>query len=131
MRAISLVEKGWPGVRQLSIPLARRGIAVRHLVRGALAREVLEVITPQPGMTIRGIAPRWYRLAAWLELLGASRRGGLRLVLVDNEKAADWVARCVPWLKDRLVLLQESSDGAPVIARRGRATDLLPAGGGA
>ena len=77
MQAISLVEKGWAGARRLSIPLAQRGVRVRHLVKGRLRAEVLKVIAPHPGMTIRGVPRRLYRLAAWFTLQWSLRRGAV------------------------------------------------------
>ncbi|MBI4342355.1 MAG: hypothetical protein HY599_03190 [Candidatus Omnitrophica bacterium] len=123
MQAISLVEKGWAGARQLSIQLARRGVRVRHLVKGALSREVLEVLTPHEGMTIHGVPRRAYRPVAWLALQRGRWRGDLALVLVDNERAFQWVSRVVPSLGGRLVLIQEADDGSPRIAQAGAAVD--------
>ena len=123
MQAISLVEKGWAGARQLSIPLTQRGIRVRHLVRGTLAAGVLKSITPYPGMTIRGIPRRLYRLVAWVALQLGSWRGDVAMILVDNERAFSWVSRAVPSLGDRLVLVLEADDGAPRIAQTGARVD--------
>lgn len=116
---LSLVEKGWAGARRLSIDIVQRGGVVRHVVRGRLDADLRSVLTPYPRMTIRGVALRWYWPAAWLELAVALAGGGPRLILVDNEKAAAWVGGWFPMLRERIVVVQEGPDGAPVIARRG------------
>ncbi len=120
---VSLVEKGWAGARRASIPLAREGLAVRHLVKGRLRRDLLEVITPHPGMTLAGCPPRWYRLAAWLALLWGLLQGRLAWVLVDNDRAARWVARSFPMAAGRVVLVQEAADGSPILLRQGRTVE--------
>ena len=114
---LSLVEKGWAGARQLSIPLSRRGLRVRHLVCGALSGEVARILTPYPGMSIRGIPRQLYRVAAWLALQRGIWRKDIAAVLVDNERAFRWVSQVAPALRDRLVEVQEAEDGTPRIAQ--------------
>ena len=121
--AISLVEKGWGGARRLSIRLSRQGVRVRHLVKGRLPAEVVAIIPPYPGMTIRGVPRSWFKLAAWVELWGAMARGGAELVMVDHERAARWVARWAPPLRDKVVVVQEAADGSPRIMWQGASVD--------
>ncbi len=109
MVAISLVEKGWAGARRLSIELSRTGVGVRHLVRGTIAPEFLSVITPYPGVSIRGIPVRWYRIATWGTLLLWQFRPGLHAVIVDNTRTADWVTKTFPRLADKLVRVNETA----------------------
>lgn len=127
-RAISLVEKGWAGARQLTIAWARQGIRVRHLIAGRVPADLRAIITPHAGMVIAGVPRRWYRWAAWWILLTALCRGAPAAVLVDNEHAARWVSTCFPGLRGRLLVIEERPDGAPRIVRRGDRVNerLLP-----
>ncbi len=112
MQAISLVEKGWAGARGLSIALSRQGVCVRHLVRGRVPLEVLQVLTPYEGITIQGFSTRWYRWVVWGILLWNQRRARTRLVMVDNSKAMEWVRHWFPRLKDHLVQVEETPQGS-------------------
>ena len=129
--AISLVEKGWGGARRLSIRLSRQGVPVRHLIRGRLPSEVLAVIQPYDGVTLRGIPRAWFKVVAWVELCRAGRRGAVAMVMVDNQRTAQWMARWVPWLRDRVVVIEEQPDGSPRIVRHGAGVEpgLLPVKG--
>ena len=129
MLALSLVEKGWAGSRRVAIRLSAAGISVRHLVRGSLPREVVRVISPYPGVAIRGVPVRWYRVAAWSWLMLAQFRRGVAWLLVDNEKTARWAARWFPRLRAKLVLIQETGTGDPLAFRNGApvALDALEA----
>ncbi len=109
MVAISLVEKGWAGARRLSIELSRKGVGVRHLVRGAIAPEFMGIITPYPGISIHGIPVRWYRIAAWWALLWWQFRPNLHAVIVDNARTSDWVAKTFPRVADKLVQVKETA----------------------
>ncbi len=110
MSILSLVEKGWAGARQLTIPVCQQGTAVRHVIRGVVSQEVIQVLTPYPGMQICGIPRLWYRVTVWAMLVWGSCRP-MTAVLVDNPKTADWVARWFPWVGSRLYTVEESSDG--------------------
>lgn len=109
MVALSLVEKGWAGARRLSMELSYKGTAVRHLVKGRIAPEFLSVITPYPGISIRGIPVRWYRIATWGTLLSWQFRPDLHAVIVDNSRTADWVAKTFPKLTDKLIQVKETT----------------------
>lgn len=122
---ISLVEKGWSAARRLSIAHVRHNGTVLHLVRGRLKKDVRAVLTPYPSMRLRGFMPRTYRFSVWAVLGWAGLTGCRPIVLVDNERAARWVGRCFPYLRQRLVLVEELPDGAPRIAWRGQE---VPAG---
>ena len=126
---LSLVEKGWAGARQLSIRFSPEGLRVRHLVRGRLAADVLACLSPYAGITIWGIPRRVYRAVVWLELLAAPLHGPVRAILVDNERSVKWITRWFPQLQDRVVLLQERGDGAPVIKWQGAKANLEMAAG--
>ena len=117
-RAISFVEKGWAGARQVTIPLAQQGMRVEHMVKGKVADDVLAIITPYPGMRIFSVSRRWYRFVTWIILLLAvPRRRSLDMVIVDNERSAKWVGSSFPMLRKKLVLIQEQGDGSPRIIR--------------
>ncbi len=109
MVAISLVEKGWAGARRLSIELSRKGVQVRHLVRGTIASEFVDIITPYPGISIRGIPVRWYRIATWGILLSWQFRPNLHAVIVDNARTSDWVTKTFPQLADKLIQVKETA----------------------
>ncbi len=124
MRAVSLVEKGWAGARCLSVELSERGTRVRHLVRGTIPKEILSVITPHPGIQIQGIPVRLYRPAVWAALLLEQLLGRLRLVIVDNPKTAEWVARTFPGFKKKILLVGETATGQLQILSKGAAIAL-------
>jgi hypothetical protein len=71
-------------------------------------------------MTIQGLAPRTYRLQIFLRLLGALACRRSALVLVDNQRAARWVARWFPSLAEAAFLVEEQADGSPRVVWRGR-----------
>ncbi len=119
MRAISLVEKGWAGARWLSIILAKEGTPVHHLVKGRLPNQVLRIITPYPRITLHGIPPKAHRVAAFLILALGQVPGTVGMVIVDNSKTAQWVARWFPVLRDRIVLVGETETGKPQIHQKG------------
>ena len=130
MDALSLVEKGWAGARQVSIELAKRDVPVCHLVKGQLPSALLRILTPYRGMTIRGIPRPWFRMLAWAYLVRAQVRGNGSLILVDNQRTSGWVDRWFPTLRERLVLIQETPQGSPKLFLRGTRVDLsavLPA----
>ena len=120
---LSLVERGWPAARRVTIELTRVGAIVRHVVRGTIPDELREMLTPYQGMTISGVTPRWYRWRVWLILLRQAWRRRPLLVLVDHERAARWVARWFPALRHRLFLVHETADGMLRIVQDGSAID--------
>ena len=133
MRVLSLVEKGWAGARQLSIHLARAEGEVEHLVRGRISRDVLAVMTPHPGMRIRGIPRQWYKVIVWIRLFVAQRLRQPSLILIDNERTAQWIDRWFPSLRKSVVLVLEAPDGSPQVFRQGQVIEvgaLLPVAAG-
>lgn len=116
---LSLVEKGWAGARTISLKMAQRGIPVFHLVRGTLPRSVLKILSLPSGMILLGVPPQLYRLAAWCFLRG----GQADLVIVDNPRALDWVARQFPRLRESILLVGETPTGQPEILRKGNRVD--------
>ncbi len=124
MRALSLVEKGWAGARWLSIDLARQGTPVTHLVRGTIPQATREVLTPTPGISIVGVSPRLYRVAAWFHLWVAQTLSGVGMVITDNAKTAGWVRSAFPELKERVLLVAEGENGKPQILERGNGVRL-------
>jgi len=112
---ISLVEKGWAGARIATIPLAQQGMRVQHIVKGLLPRELVCNLTPYPGMAICSIRPPWFRIVGWGHLLVGYLTHEVAWVLVDNQKTAWWVARWIPILRTRVVLVKETLQGAAQI----------------
>ncbi len=86
IEALSLVERGWRGARQCSLALNAHRVAVTHLVKGRLSREVRELIAPYPFIRVRAV-PRWV-FPVWARgmLIGALMRRRLRWVLIDNPR---------------------------------------------
>lgn len=113
VKGVSLVEKGWAAARQASIALAKSGIPVRHWVKGKLSRNLLDVLTPYPGIKITGVAPWIYRVVTGMVLAASLCRGKRLKILVDNERTRQWVSRCFPALKDSVILVLENADGSP------------------
>lgn len=119
MTALSLVEKGWAAARWLSLDLARKGIRVRHLVRGSIPRPTREVLTPAAGVTLEGVPLRIYRPVAWVELWAGQLTGTLGMVITDNAKTAGWVKKSFPRLREKVLLLGETESGRPQILEKG------------
>ena len=115
MEVISLVEKGWQGVRRVAFQLQQAGITTHHLVRGRLPRDLLEVLTSCKGMVLTGITPTWYRWAVWWVLIRSQWRRQVMVVLVDNERTARWVERWFPTLEAHVFLVQETAEGFPLL----------------
>lgn len=113
---VSLVEKGWAGARRLSITMVQEGHQVHHLVRGRIPRNLLEVITPYPGITIRGYPAKWYRVAVWMILARAILTPRRTVVLVDNDRAESWVKRQFPRLHS-VILVRETPEGQPIVVK--------------
>lgn len=124
MKVVSLVEKGWPAARRLSIRLVRSDVSVHHLVRGSVPQAVLAILTPYEGMTITGIAASWYRWAVWVTLMRAWVLRERLIILVDHERAAAWVARWFPRLAPRVFFVQEDAAGVPTVSQTGAVVDL-------
>ena len=97
---------------------------MRHLVRGTLSSEVLNALTPHPGLSICGVPRQLYRPAAWLALQRGWLSGDVAAVLVDNERTFQWVSRVAPSLSDRLVLIHETDAGEARIAQTGPRADV-------
>jgi hypothetical protein len=120
--AVSMVEKGWGAARRISIELTKQGIGVHHFIKGRMPRDLVAVLTPYPGMRITGLPVRWYRPALWALLLWRKLTGRRTVVLVDNERAAGWVAW---WRFSRTpVLVLERDDGRPIVRLAGQEADL-------
>ncbi len=94
--ALSLVERGWRGARQCSLALNDHRVAVTHLVKGRLSREVRQMIAPQPFIRVCAV-PRWaFPACAYGMLIGNAMRGHLRWVLVDHPRT---LARLERWCR--------------------------------
>ena len=107
--ALSLVERGWPAARRLSIRLAQKNIATVHVVKGALPRNVIEMITPYPGMRVTGMPKALFWPAVWLRAVAESARGRLAIVITDNERAQRRVAAWPGINPDTVVLAKPAS----------------------
>ena len=92
---VSFVEDGWRSARAFTIDVVRahENVEVVHYIRERVDPEVLRMITPYPRTRLVPIARPWFKIARWSLLLwgGITRRW--RLVIVDNERAREALAR--------------------------------------
>ena len=109
--ALSLVERGWRGARQCSLALYAQRMAVTHLVKGCLSREIRGMIASHPFIRVRAV-PRWiFPALAYGMLIGATVRGRLRWVLIDHPRT---LARLEWWCRQTgvvAVLVNELDEG--------------------
>lgn len=114
--ALSLVERGWRGARESARQLVRRGDRVRHVIRGTLSRDVRALIEDSPRERVVDAPPWRFRLQAWAQLVGATARGRLRWVLVDNERTQRQVRWWCRAFRIRLVRVQEAGGEYALLA---------------
>ena len=108
---LSLVEHGWAGARQCSLALGGRGVAVTHLIKGRVSREVLAMIAPAPRVRVRSVPRLWFRPRWWLMAAGMALRGRLGWCLVDHERTARELTPLARWLGARVVEIRDHDAG--------------------
>ena len=130
---LSLVERGWQGARECSLVLSQRGIAVTHLIKGSLGRDLRAMIQPIPHVRIVDVPRYGFRLAMWWHLLVGSVRGTTRWVLVDHERTLREVRWWCRFFRVTRILIQPDGHDY-VLFVEGRAVslqDIIGVGGGA
>ena len=129
MKAILAVEHGWQGMRELSLAFARQGAQVDVLIKGAVAPEVLAMVTGPNGMRITAIPRVWFlvRLMVHCAFAGVGSRPvcviAQRRESPRQERVRRWLerlGRCVPLT---VVMLEENSQGNHLITPDGRPLD--------
>jgi hypothetical protein len=60
MKAVLAVERGWQGMRELSLAVSRRGVLVDVLIKGAVAPDVLAMVTRPIGMRVIAVRRTWF-----------------------------------------------------------------------
>jgi hypothetical protein len=108
---LSLVERGWRGARACSLALHERGVAVTHLIRGSVSRDVLAMIQPYPLIRLEAAPRPLFRLRAWAALFMGTLTERTRWLLVDNDRRLREVARWCRWFGITPVRIRETEDG--------------------
>ena len=85
-QVLSLVEHGWRGARRCSLALAAQGLAVTHLLRGWIPKDVVRLIGPHPNIHLVRLPRRTFHLWTWGWLAASTMTGRLRWLLVDRER---------------------------------------------
>ena len=128
MNAILAVEHGWQGMRELSLELARAGMAVEVLIKGQVASDVLAMITRPDGMQITPVSRLWFRWRLVLACLPVSRRSSPVCVVTHrrdtpaHERTRQWLERLARLLPLRILLLEEGANGTRLFDLEGRLT---------
>lgn len=128
MTAVLAVEHGWQGMRELSLELARLGMAVDVLIKGLVGREVLAMITRPSGMRITPVARPWFRWQLMLACVLAAVRSSPVYAVThwrdtpSQERTRQWLERLSRMIPLRILLLEESANGTRLLELNGRAT---------
>lgn len=125
MNAILAVEHGWQGMRELSLELARLGVAVEVLIKGRVGRDVLAMITRPAGMRITPVARPWFRWRLLLACLADSRGSSPVYVVTHrrdtpaHERTRQWLERLHRLTPLRILLLDEGVVGRRLLSSQG------------
>lgn len=92
---LSLVERGWQAVRVWSLDSAVSSLRWVHLVKGRLGEARALIVLP-PGSRLVDVRPKWFTIAVVWWLCRTRFSGGLRLLMVDNERS---LRRWQPWAR--------------------------------
>ena len=128
MNAILAVEHGWQGMRELSLELARLGMAVEVLIKGRVAPDVLAMITRPDGMRITPVGRPWFRWRLMLSCaLAAGRSSPIYAVThrrdaPSHERTRQWLERLGRMIPVRILLLEEGAAGTRLLELDGRVT---------
>ena len=105
---LSLVERSWQAARECSLDAQRHGIKIVHVIKGRVDRAILDLIASYPNIRLISVSRRWFWPAAWLVWVRLALSGGLRGVLVDNDRAA---RRLRAWWPGLAVWLVKAGQG--------------------
>ena len=126
MTAVLAVEHGWQGMRELSLELARLGMAVEVLIKGQVAPDVLAMITRPDGMRIAAVTRLWFR---WRLMLACALASGHsspvyavthRRDTPSHERTRQWLERLGRLIPLRILLLDECIEGNQLLSSQGR-----------
>ena len=126
MNVMLAVEHGWQGMRELSLELARLGMAVEVLIKGRVDRDVLAMITRSEGMRITSVARPWFRWRLTLACLLVCRRSSPVCVVTHrrntpaHERTRQWLERLGRMMPLRVLLLDECIEGNQLLSSQGR-----------
>lgn len=91
-RVVCLVERGWEGIRKLTISLNNEKIPSVCIIKGKLESEVLEMITKYDGISIKSISRGVFKLyILTMFLINFFLRNTICIVM-DSEKNYSWVS---------------------------------------
>jgi len=85
-RYILVCEKGWRGIRELSLDLAGKGIPSTVLIKGAASKDVQNMITGRKEIKNVFIPERIFALVLFTRIIGA-------LILSPRRKAAIFLSK--------------------------------------
>ena len=105
------VEDGWQGVRECSLAAAREDWGVVVLIRGALAPEVLALITVPPQMRVVAVSDSSFRLRLVWEMIRAASRGQLQWVVVTKARTRQLLAPVARACRVQVLRLRELDEG--------------------
>jgi hypothetical protein len=108
---LSVVERGWRGVRECSIALSAQAVPVTHLIKGRLGADVRAMIRPYPGVRLVSVPRIAFRAWLWGLLAWGTIWGRLRWVLVDHERTLREVAWWCRVCGVTPVFIQETDQG--------------------
>ena len=123
VEVLSGVERGWRGARECSLELQQHGIAVTHVIKGKLPRDLRGLITPYPLIRLVDVPRALFRPCLWIALVAGAARGQLRWLLLDHERTLREVSGWCRAFRITPVLVEEETvgyrllrDGAPASA---------------
>lgn len=108
---LALVEHDWRGIRECSLRLRDRGIAVTYLINGTLPADIDELVPRDPLLRLIGMPRRVFRLGLWGILGPMSLLGRLGWLLLDNERTLRQVSGwCRFWRIHPVLVLDTLGD---------------------
>ncbi|MBI4335621.1 MAG: hypothetical protein HY589_03090 [Candidatus Omnitrophica bacterium] len=90
-RALLVSEVGWRGMKELSSALVKEGFLVDIIIRGAVDREILDIITRPDGLKIRAAPKRFFKLYIACYLLCHKIIGDLKKAIVSKKETVGWL----------------------------------------
>ena len=92
-RAALVSEVGWRGMRELSLSLLGGDFLVDVIVKGAVDKKFLEVITTAEGLRIRAVPKVFFKMYLFLYLMGHKGIRDLKSVYVSKEQTRGFVRK--------------------------------------
>lgn len=116
----SLIERGWQAARECSLDPTLSRARFLHLIKGRVSRSVLLLIAPRANVRVVALPKLCFWPAVWVVCLWGLATGGLRGLLVDNDRS---VRRLLGWatlLRTRPLKVLPGPDGYEVWLNRQR-----------